>query len=143
MDSSKRPCFLAEDDGLASLADMEAGYSGYNNHNHNHHHHHHQHGFVSRTMGYAASFNRTSLRSLSVSSPRSGRFYDARFEDQQPHFLDACFLCKKPLANDMDIFMYRLATRTLLILIYIYIIRTRIPRAIFPNYVKLGFDSLF
>ncbi|CAL0313686.1 unnamed protein product [Lupinus luteus] len=58
--------------------------------------------FVSRsmTMGYGA----TSF----VSSPRSGtRFYDARFEDHQPHFLQACFLCKKPLGDNSDIFMYR------------------------------------
>ncbi|OIW20161.1 hypothetical protein TanjilG_02963 [Lupinus angustifolius] len=58
--------------------------------------------FVSRsmTMGYGAT--------SSVSSPRSGRrFYDARFEDHQPHFLQACFLCKKPLGDNSDIFMYR------------------------------------
>ncbi|XVF13516.1 hypothetical protein REPUB_Repub08aG0214700 [Reevesia pubescens] len=63
--SSKRPCFIEEDNGLASLADMEAGYS-------------------------------------------AARLYDARFEDnQQRHFLDACFLCKKPLGGNRDIFMYR------------------------------------
>jgi hypothetical protein len=27
----------------------------------------------------------------------------------QGHFLDACFLCRKPLANNRDIFMYRFA----------------------------------
>ncbi|KAG4188400.1 hypothetical protein ERO13_A08G161500v2, partial [Gossypium hirsutum] len=59
---------------------------------------------------------RSSLRNLasssssSVFSPRFTRFYDARFEDHhyhQPHFLDACFLCKKPLGGNRDIFMYR------------------------------------
>ena len=27
----------------------------------------------------------------------------------EPHFLEACFLCRKPLASNSDIFMYRLA----------------------------------
>ncbi|XVE57522.1 hypothetical protein DITRI_Ditri04bG0097400 [Diplodiscus trichospermus] len=103
MDSSgpsRRPCFIEEDDGLASLADMEAGYSGS----------HYQNGFFSRPLCYS---RRSSLRNLSsaassvLSSPRSARFYDARFEDHQPHFLDACFLCKKPLGGNRDIFMYR------------------------------------
>ncbi|XP_021285984.1 uncharacterized protein LOC110417782 [Herrania umbratica] len=103
MDSSgpsRRPCFIEEDDGLASLADMEAGYSG------SHYHSPNQNGFFSRPLCYS---RRSSLRNLSssVSSPRSARFYDARFEDHQPHFLDACFLCKKPLGGNRDIFMYR------------------------------------
>ncbi|GMJ06072.1 hypothetical protein like AT4G17670 [Hibiscus trionum] len=95
---SRRPCFIEEDDGLASLADMEAGYSGTNH----------------QRVNQNGVFRRTSLRNLpsfssgSVHSPRSARFYDARFEDvQQPHFLDACFLCKKPLGGNRDIFMYR------------------------------------
>lgn len=41
-----------------------------------------------------------------VSDSRSGRFYDARFEGHQPHFLEACHLCNKPLGNK-DIYMYR------------------------------------
>ncbi|POO03122.1 Zf-FLZ domain containing protein [Trema orientale] len=96
--SSRRPCFIEEDDGLASLADMEAGFSG------NHH------PFYSRPLCYS---RKSSFRSLSMSSstssfsPRSGRFYDARFEEHQPHFLEACFLCKKPLGDNRDIFMYR------------------------------------
>ncbi|XWS62076.1 hypothetical protein CRYUN_Cryun07bG0180000 [Craigia yunnanensis] len=105
MDSSgpsRRPCFIEEDDGLASLADMEAGYSG------SHYQTHNQNGFFSRSLCYS---RRSSLRNLSSSSvsssPRSARFYDARFEDHQPHFLDACFLCKKPLGGNRDIFMYR------------------------------------
>ncbi|KAI5439608.1 FCS-Like Zinc finger 2 [Lathyrus oleraceus] len=102
--SSQRHCFLEEnDDGLASIADIEPGYSG---HNHNHNHSAYQHGYVSRTSGYATFYNNRDLRN-NVYSPRSGRFYDARFEDHQPHFLEACFLCKKPLGNNKDIFMYR------------------------------------
>ncbi|KAK8520770.1 hypothetical protein V6N13_076908 [Hibiscus sabdariffa] len=108
MDSSgpsRRPCFVEEDNGLPSLAEMEAGYSGSNYQRVNHN------GFFSRPLCYS---RRTSLRNLSsfssgsVPSPRSARFYDARFEDvQQPHFLDACFLCKKHLGGNRDIFMYR------------------------------------
>ncbi|XP_059299205.1 FCS-Like Zinc finger 1-like [Lycium ferocissimum] len=45
-----------------------------------------------------------------MSSPRlnnTRRLYDARFKEKQPHFLEACFLCKKPLGHNRDIFMYR------------------------------------
>jgi hypothetical protein len=93
--SSRRPCFIDEDDGLASLADMEAGSSV----NHR--------PFFSRSLCYA---RRGSFRNLSspVSSPRSARYCDSRYEDHQPHFLEACFLCKKPLGDNRDIFMYRL-----------------------------------
>ncbi|CAL5441615.1 unnamed protein product [Camellia sinensis] len=104
--STRRPCFIEEDDGLASLADMEAGFSG---------NHQHPHPFVSRPLYYTSSLQRRgSIRNLSsfsssVSSPRSGRFYDANrfYEEHQPHFLEACFLCKKTLADNKDIFMYR------------------------------------
>ncbi|KAJ9707049.1 hypothetical protein PVL29_002166 [Vitis rotundifolia] len=74
---------------------MEAGFSG-------------NHLFFSRS--HSAPHRRGSLRNLScfsASSPRSARFYDARFEDHQPHFLEACFLCNKPLGDNRDIFMYR------------------------------------
>ncbi|XP_027335969.1 FCS-Like Zinc finger 2-like [Abrus precatorius] len=93
--TSTKPCYLEQDHGLASLTDMDAG--------------HRANSFVSRsmTMGYATSYNRTSFRNLSVSSPRSTRFYDARFEDHHPHFLQSCFLCQKPLGDNRDIFMYR------------------------------------
>ncbi|CAL0312269.1 unnamed protein product [Lupinus luteus] len=83
-----RPCYKAKDHGLAFLTKKDFGHCTNN--------------FVSRiiTLGYGA----TSF----VSSPRSGtRFYDARFEEQQPHFLQACFLCKKSLGENSDIFMYR------------------------------------
>lgn len=107
MDSAKptrRHCFIEEDDGLASLADMEAGFSGNSNYP-----------LVSRPLYYNTIQRRSSLRSLSspssgfVSSPRSAnstlRFYE---EPHHPHFLEACFLCKKPLGGNRDIFMYRL-----------------------------------
>lgn len=97
MDSAtvRRPCFIEEDDGLASLADMEAGVSGKQCNS-----------LVSRPLCSARSGFRN-VSAYSVQSPRSSRFYDARFEDQQPHFLESCFLCKKPLGNNRDIFMYR------------------------------------
>ncbi|WCJ20747.1 hypothetical protein M5689_002961 [Euphorbia peplus] len=91
---SRRACFIEEDDGLASLAGMEAGFSG----------NHINHPFLSRSR-------KGSFRNLSLSSPRSARFYDARFEDHHhhhlPHFLESCFLCKKQLGDNKDIFMYR------------------------------------
>ncbi|CAA7393213.1 unnamed protein product [Spirodela intermedia] len=46
-------------------------------------------------------------------SPRPGSgaarlfFFDAPCEGSPQHFLDACFLCKKPLGRNRDIFMYR------------------------------------
>ncbi|CAN8274772.1 unnamed protein product [Cochlearia groenlandica] len=36
----------------------------------------------------------------------SGKFHDFRFEPLS-HFLDSCFLCKKRIGNNRDIFMYR------------------------------------
>ncbi|KAE9597406.1 hypothetical protein Lal_00029977 [Lupinus albus] len=81
--------YMGKGHGLASLKNMDSGHCANN--------------FVCRsimTMGYGTT--------SSVSSPRSGiRFYDPRFEDHHPHFLQACFLCKKPLGDNSDIFMYR------------------------------------
>ncbi|KAL5064203.1 hypothetical protein RYX36_025940 [Vicia faba] len=95
-----KPCYVEQDNGLASLKNMDV--SGHANR------------FVTKsmiTMGYSYSnsnSNRTSFWNMNFSSPRSGgRFYDARFEDQQPHFLEACSLCNKPLGHNKDIFMYR------------------------------------
>ncbi|KAF5729662.1 hypothetical protein HS088_TW20G00026 [Tripterygium wilfordii] len=95
---TRKTCFIEEDDGLASLADVETGYSGKT-----------QRPFFSRSICYSRSSSLRNLTPVSstVSSPRSVRFYDARFEDNQPHFLEACFLCKKPLGGNRDIFMYR------------------------------------
>ena len=47
------------------------------------------------------------LYNMNLYSPILGRFYDTRFEDHQPHFLESCFLCKKALGNQIDIFMYK------------------------------------
>lgn len=107
--ATKRHCFIEEDDGLASIVDIQAGFSG-NNHQNNHHY-----PLISRPLYYSTNNNsiqrRTgSFRNVSsgyVSSPRSGnimRFYE---ESHQPHFLDSCFRCKKPLGDNKDIFMYR------------------------------------
>ncbi|KAA8520409.1 hypothetical protein F0562_014665 [Nyssa sinensis] len=41
---------------------------------------------------------------------RSAALYYAGCEEHhqhQPHFLEACFLCQKPLGHNRDIFMYR------------------------------------
>ncbi|KAM0015651.1 putative Zf-FLZ domain, FCS-Like Zinc finger/3 [Helianthus debilis subsp. tardiflorus] len=51
---------------------------------------HHHHRLISRTTTY----------------PRSGMFSNRSFQEQ-PYFLDACYLCKKPLGCNRDIFMYR------------------------------------
>ncbi|GAB2273652.1 hypothetical protein Dimus_008434 [Dionaea muscipula] len=106
----RRPCFIEEDDGLASLADIEAGISGVGAS---------PRPFFSRTTYYSglSPQKKTSLKNHSVSSPRassssprSGRVFDPRFENHHhhlPYFLEACFLCKKPLGGNRDIFMYR------------------------------------
>ncbi|KAG2713555.1 hypothetical protein I3760_04G181700 [Carya illinoinensis] len=76
--STRRPCFVEGDDGLASLVDMEVGFSGTQ---------HHRQPFLSR-LCHSAPCNgntRNSFRSASVLSPRSGRFYDARLEEHRPH----------------------------------------------------------
>lgn len=117
--TSRKPYFIEEeeeedDDTLASsLSEMEAGFSGNNiNHGNN------LNGVVSSRFSYARlnSIRNTYPQSYyyynqySVSSPRSvvsGRFHDFRFDNQQPHFLDSCFLCKKPLGDNRDIYMYR------------------------------------
>lgn len=130
--ATKRHCFVEEDDGLASIVDMEVGSSSGS--------HHHYPFLVSRPLYYTTATTTTtttatttatssssspscyqiqrksSFRNVSsgyVSSPRSGsiRFYETAryFEDpQRPYFLDSCFGCKKPLGANRDIFMYRL-----------------------------------
>ncbi|XP_052210544.1 FCS-Like Zinc finger 2-like [Diospyros lotus] len=61
-------------------------------------------GLASLSVTEAAGHRRRLLcRALSTaSSPRS-----LRFEQPQPHFLEACYLCSKPLPHNKDIFMYR------------------------------------
>ncbi|XP_042510559.1 FCS-Like Zinc finger 3-like [Macadamia integrifolia] len=93
--STRRLTFIEEEDGLASLADMEAGFSG-NRH----------FPLLMKSSGFSASMRRRgSYKALS-----SPRFYESsRFEEhhQQPHFLESCNLCNKPLRDNRDIFMYR------------------------------------
>ncbi|KAJ0252754.1 FCS-Like Zinc finger 1 [Hirschfeldia incana] len=107
--SARKPYFIEEeeDDDLASsLSEMEAGFSGSSNS---------QNGVVSRPLSYTNYCHNTTYthgyyyHQYSVSSPRSvvsRRFHDFRLENQQPHYLDSCFLCKKSLHN-RDIYMYR------------------------------------
>ncbi|XP_043709284.1 FCS-Like Zinc finger 3-like [Telopea speciosissima] len=96
--TARRPTFIEEDDGLASLADMEAGFSG------NHHHL----PVLMKSSCLSGSIRRGSYRVLSSPASRSPRFYENRFEEHhQPHFLEACYLCRKPLGGNRDIFMYR------------------------------------
>ncbi|CAH9134185.1 unnamed protein product [Cuscuta epithymum] len=111
----RKHCFMEEDDGLASIVpDLESGCSETQT----------SHMNVKISNGSLISRplylqRRSSFRNLSsyfVPSPRygggagtGGRFFmtEARFEGvHQPHFLDSCFLCRKPLGN-RDIFMYR------------------------------------
>ncbi|KAK8946146.1 hypothetical protein KSP40_PGU015214 [Platanthera guangdongensis] len=49
---------------------------------------------------------RGTYRELPV--PSAVNFFLVDLSDDGPrHFLDSCFLCKKPLASNSDIFMYR------------------------------------
>lgn len=94
----RRQYFSEEDGGLASIADIEAGICI--NHNGP---------FVSRRP--IQHQRKNSLRNESLGpflgSSRSFRTTMKSYESRQPHFLDSCFLCKKTLARNRDIFMYR------------------------------------
>ncbi|KAK4769754.1 hypothetical protein SAY87_030286 [Trapa incisa] len=83
---ARRSCFAVEDDGLASLAETDAGFSGKVCNSHNH----------------SPVFRNIRVVSSSPISPR----YEDRHR-QQPHFLESCFLCKRSLGINRDIFMYR------------------------------------
>ncbi|CAI9274672.1 unnamed protein product [Lactuca saligna] len=98
MDSATitKQCLLQHNEGLASITAVERGFSSSPSENHRH----------DRRPIYSPTT--TSFRSLySFSFSRSGTFLNGIFQEQQPHFLDACFLCKKPLGCNRDIFMYR------------------------------------
>ncbi|XP_023758908.1 FCS-Like Zinc finger 2 [Lactuca sativa] len=98
MDSTTitKQCLLQQNEGLASITAAERGFSSSPSENHRH------------DRGPLYSPATTSFRSLySFSFSRSGTFLNRRFQEQQPHFLDACFLCKKQLGCNRDIFMYR------------------------------------
>ncbi|KAJ8526687.1 hypothetical protein K7X08_029164 [Anisodus acutangulus] len=121
----RRSCFIEEDDGLVSLAETQPQFSDNTNHNNNNNNNNknNQYPVISRPLYYTVSSRRrNSLRNLSsfssssstssMSSPRSvvtaaGKYYDGRFEEPQQHFLDACYLCKKRIGDNCDIFMYR------------------------------------
>ncbi|KAI4371477.1 hypothetical protein MLD38_019708 [Melastoma candidum] len=102
----RRHCYSHEDDGLASLADMEAG-NNFTNININNKLYCHSICHSTQICSPRGGF-----RSRPYGSPISGRFHDARWpeeeeeERRQPHFLEACFRCRKQLGNNRDIFMY-------------------------------------
>nr|XP_043621910.1 FCS-Like Zinc finger 2-like [Erigeron canadensis] len=91
--STRKPCFLEDDTGLASITEN--------------HHSTTQHLIISRSLCSPTSTNTNS----SFSQLSSRKFFKniGKLEKQpQPsYFLDACFLCKKTLACNKDIFMYR------------------------------------
>ncbi|OWM88314.1 FCS-Like Zinc finger 2 [Punica granatum] len=121
MGSARRPFFTADEDdddddhgGVASLESMEAGFSGSSSsgsgsgaalsqsHSLDHHNPFSSRPAMARVGG---SLRNIPYMGCPVSSPRSARFF---YEDHhRPHFLDSCALCKKPLGNHRDIFMYR------------------------------------
>ncbi|XP_058099707.1 FCS-Like Zinc finger 1-like [Magnolia sinica] len=99
---NKRQAFL-DDNDLTSVLDTEAGFFRKN-------------AFFSTPSGRngnisSNNFMAFSPRSLPMSSSSSLKptniFYDAHCEEPH-HFLHACHLCKKPIGEDKDIFMYRL-----------------------------------
>ncbi|XP_013618876.1 PREDICTED: uncharacterized protein LOC106325366 [Brassica oleracea var. oleracea] len=116
--SERKPYFIEEEDELASsLSEMEAGFSGNRVNSQNgivpsFFSYVRMNSFSKNTNSYYNNYNHPSYyhHQYSVSSPRSavsGRFYDFRFDNRQPHFLDSCFLCQKPLGDNRDIYMYR------------------------------------
>ncbi|PKA59190.1 hypothetical protein AXF42_Ash001283 [Apostasia shenzhenica] len=59
---------------------------------------------------FSALHRRRTYRALAPLVPEPARarlFSDDLPDDEHHHFLDSCFLCKKPLADNLDIFMYR------------------------------------
>ncbi|KAJ0970741.1 hypothetical protein J5N97_018700 [Dioscorea zingiberensis] len=80
-----------------SFSDLEAGVSGVS----------------PPTYSYTPPMRsrRRSYKALSPSarfgSGTPGFFFDSLSDDEPHHFLDSCFLCKKPLSSNRDIFMYR------------------------------------
>lgn len=89
-----RRAVFGVDEGLASLADMETGFSGNN-----------KNAIFSTSSGRRGTYRAfpTSLfPSSSCLRPVGLGYEEAR------HFLDSCHFCKKPLGGNRDIFMYRL-----------------------------------
>ncbi|XP_023523121.1 uncharacterized protein LOC111787310 [Cucurbita pepo subsp. pepo] len=112
MDASVRmPYFFVEDDGSDSFLDVEAGFSG-------NQYSQYPHLFFPRPrICHGGAHPCGGSRNISIScSSISPRFCRGRFEDHPYRFLEACFLCKKALNDDKDIFMYRLVFLFLLFL---------------------------
>ncbi|KAJ4888604.1 hypothetical protein Rs2_28352 [Raphanus sativus] len=111
--SERKPCFIEEEDELASsLSDMEAGFSSNRGNSQNDNvsspfSYVRMNSFSKNTNSYYNNYHHPSYyhHQYSVSSPRS--IFSGRFDNQQPHFLDSCFLCMKPLGDNRDIYMYR------------------------------------
>lgn len=66
----------------------------------------------------SSSFSSPSHGSLNDAGPEAGnssaalgRLYYDGFDDEPRHFLDCCSLCRKPLASNRNIFMYRLGVQ--------------------------------
>ncbi|KAK4728384.1 hypothetical protein R3W88_021372 [Solanum pinnatisectum] len=110
----RRPCFIEEDDGLVSLAETQPEFSGNSNQNHNNNTNSNKNlNLIYRPLYYTRrnSMKNLSSSSSSLLSPRSvisaGKYCDGRFDEPHHYFLDACFLCKKRIGDNSDIFMYR------------------------------------
>ncbi|GKC87050.1 putative zf-FLZ domain-containing protein [Tanacetum coccineum] len=105
--TTKRPYFLEENNGLASISDLENGLSlSIPSSSSNEDVHNNNNRVISRPICSPRKIkNLESFSSFGYASPRSGG--RNRFEEPQPHFLDNCFLCKKMLGRNRDIFMYR------------------------------------
>ncbi|KAF8117159.1 hypothetical protein N665_0012s0163 [Sinapis alba] len=112
--SERNPCFIEEeeeDELASSLSEMEAGFSGNSGNPRNavvptHFSYVRMNSFSKNTNSYYNN-NYPPPSYYNHQYSVSGRFHDLRFDNQQPHFLDSCFLCKKPLGDNRDIFMYR------------------------------------
>ncbi|MCL7025881.1 hypothetical protein MKW94_008500 [Papaver nudicaule] len=94
----RRPaaCFIEQDNGLASIADSSAkvGFSG---------------NPISPPKTNPFLRKRASFRSLSSFNSTSARYYEVTSpRSEEPHFLESCFLYKKHIGNNRDIFMYNL-----------------------------------
>ncbi|XXG74049.1 hypothetical protein AAC387_Pa07g2869 [Persea americana] len=84
--------FVQDDEGLFSLAKMEAGFLGKN---------------AEMKVGFLGKDGDRCMKGFpSILPSMSDLLSDASY-GQPGCFLDACIYCKKPLDQDMDIFMYR------------------------------------
>ncbi|ESR58711.1 hypothetical protein CICLE_v10023758mg, partial [Citrus x clementina] len=60
------------------------------------------------SSSYGASDQPESASASQIVFTSTMSYYYAGCADyQEPHFLDSCFLCRKPLGYNSDIFMYR------------------------------------